>query len=449
MAHCPKDNVFYRNLHWHYPKIVRGEGIYLHDEDGNRYIDAASGAAVSNIGHGRREIGEAMADQSGKIEFAHGSRWATEPTQKLAEKIAAITPRSVDRIYFTAIGSESNETAIKLARTYFMERDGKSMKYRIISRQPSYHGGTIGAMTVSGNAGLRRNYAPYLGAFTKHIPAPYCYRCSCGLTRDSCGVRCAYMLEYAVLQEGPDNVAAFLMEPIIGSSIPGACPPPEYFKVIREICDAYDILLIYDEIMTGFGRTGKAFGAQHFDATPDIMTFGKGMSAGYVPLGGLAVKDAVYDVVDSGSGKFVHGHTFGHHALSCAAGCAVQDVYLRENLFENARTMGEYLGAKLESLRKYPIIGDVRYFGLMTGLEFVADKETKKPFEPSKQVGEWITVRGLKNGIVLYTGGGSVNGKYGDHVMISPPLIITCKQIDDFAERLHKTIAEASDHFFG
>ncbi len=448
MADCPKDHVFYRNLHWHYPEVVRGEGIYLYDKDGNRYIDGAAGASVSNIGHGRSEIGLAMAEQAGKIEFAHGSRWVTEPTRRLAEKVAAITPHAVDKIYFTAIGSESNETAVKLARTYYLERDGKSMKYKIISRQPSYHGGTIGGMTLSGNAGLRRNYAPYLGAFGKHIPGPYCYRCPYGLVRESCGVRCAHALEYAVLQEGPDNVAAFLMEPIVGSSYPGACPPPEYFKVVREICDAYDLLLIYDEVMTGFGRTGKPFGAQHFDAVPDIMTLGKGMAAGYIPLGGLAVRDTIYNVVNAGSGKFVHGHTYGHHALSCAAGCAVQDVYTRENLFENARAMGEYLGTKLEAMRKYPIVGDARYFGLMTGLEFVEDPKTKKPFEPARQVGEWITVRGLQNGIVLYTGAGSANGKYGDHVMISPPLIITREQIDDFSARLDETLDAACKNFF-
>lgn len=448
MSGCPNDHVFYRNLHWHYPTIERGEGVYLYDENGKRYMDGASGAAVSNIGHGRREIGEKMAEQTGKIEFAHGSRWATKPARELAEAISSITPPSVDKIYFTAIGSESNETAIKLCRTYFMERDGKSMKYRIISRQPSYHGGTIGTMTISGNASLRRNYVPYLGGFAKSIPAPYCYRCPFGLEKESCDVRCAQMLEYAILQEGPENVAAFIMEPIIGSSIPGACPPSEYFKVVREVCDAHDILLIYDEVMTGFGRTGKAFGAQHFEAIPDIMTLGKGMAAGYVPLGGLAVRNTIYDVIDAGSGKFAHGHTYGHHALSCAAGLAVQDVYRRENLFENARVVGEYLAGKLKPLLKYPIVGDVRCFGLMTGLEFVADKGSKKTFEPSQRVAEWITVRGLENGIVVYTGGGSANGTYGDHVMISPPLIITKEQVDDFCERLEKTLDEACGQFF-
>jgi adenosylmethionine-8-amino-7-oxononanoate aminotransferase len=448
MSNCPQNQVFYRNLHWKYPTITHGEGVYLYDTDGNRYIDSASGAAVSNIGHGRREIGKAMAEQAGKIEFVHGSRWNSEPLTRLAEKVSTITPDHLNKIYVTSIGSESIESAIKMARNYFLERDGKTMKYKVISRQPSYHGGTIGGMSVSGNLGLRQNYMNYLGEFAKHIPAPYCYRCPYGKKPENCGVPCAHRLDYVIGQEGEDYVAAFLTESVSGSSIPAACPPPEYFKVVRHICDAHDVLLICDEVMTGFGRTGKAFGCLHFELYPDLMTMGKGMAAGYLPLGGIAVKDSIYDVFNAGSGKFVHGHTYGHHALSCAVGCAVQDVYVRENLFENAARMGRYIAPRLEEMRKYPMVGDVRCFGLMIGLEFVEDQESKKPFEPSRKVAEAITVTGLSNGIVLYPGGGSVNGRYGDHVMIAPPLIISEEQIDDYIERLHKTLKEESEQLF-
>jgi len=445
MSKCPNDNVFYRNLHWHYPKITHGNGIYLYDEEGNRYIDSASGAAVCNVGHGRKEIGEAIAAQAAKIEFAHGSRWANEPSTILAAKLAKITPKSLNKIYFTSIGSESIETAIKLSRSYFLERDGKSQKYKIISRQPSYHGATIGTMTVSGNFRFRHNYVPYFGNFGKHIPAPYCYRCPYGLMRESCGLRCAKALEYAILQEGAENVAAFICEPVIGSSIPGFSPPKGYYQIIRDICNKHDILMICDEVMTGFGRTGKAFGISHFDVEPDMMCFGKAMGAGYVPLGGVAIRDNIYAIIDAGSGKFNHGHTYGHHVLSCAAGSVIMDIYEKENLFENAKQMGDYLADKLLSMVDYPIVGEIRNVGLLMGIEFVTDKSKKQPFDPKLGVAELITVVGLKNGIVLYPGGGSVNGKYGDHVLICPPLIINKEQCDDFINRLDKTIKIACE----
>lgn len=444
MTKCPKDNVFYRNLNWHYPKIVKGEGIYLYDENGKRYIDGCSGSAVANIGHGNKEVAKAMEKQASTIAFTHLSRFTTDAIINLADKVAEMAPGDLNKCYFVSGGSESTETAIKMARTYFLERDGVTRKYKIISRWNSYHGNTIGALSMTGHTARRRKYDPYLINFS-HIPAPYCYRCPYGQTYPECGLKCAYALETEILQQGAENVAAFISEPVIGSAAPGVYPPKEYYKIIREICTKYDILMISDEVMAGFGRTGKNFGIDHYEVVPDMLTTAKGMSSGYSPLGATVVRDEIYDTIAKGSGRFTHGHTYGGNPLSCAVGCIVLDIIKRENLVENARKMGEYLMEKLQSLYKYPIVGDIRGKGLMIGIEFVKDKETKEPFDPKQNVQGLVTVKALNNGLVLYPGGGSVDGVRGDHELLAPPINITKDEVDELFEKLDKSIKEASD----
>ncbi|MDI3534766.1 MAG: hypothetical protein PWQ82_1131 [Thermosediminibacterales bacterium] len=444
MTKCPKDNVFYRNLNWHYPKIVKGEGIYLYDENGKRYIDGCSGSAVANIGHGNKEVAKAMEKQASTIAFTHLSRFTTDAIINLADKVAEMAPGDLNKCYFVSGGSESTETAIKMARTYFLERDGVTRKYKIISRWNSYHGNTIGALSMTGHTARRRKYDPYLINFS-HIPAPYCYRCPYGQTYPECGLKCAYALETEILQQGAENVAAFISEPVIGSAAPGVHPPKEYYKIIREICTKYDILMISDEVMAGFGRTGKNFGIDHYEVVPDMLTTAKGMSSGYSPLGATVVRDEIYDTIAKGSGRFTHGHTYGGNPLSCAVGCIVLDIIKRENLVENARKMGEYLMEKLQSLYKYPIVGDIRGKGLMIGIEFVKDKETKEPFDPKQNVQGLVTVKALNNGLVLYPGGGSVDGVRGDHELLAPPINITKDEVDELFEKLDKSIKEASD----
>jgi adenosylmethionine-8-amino-7-oxononanoate aminotransferase len=436
---CPKDFVFYRNLNWHYPKIVRGEGIYLIGEDGKKYLDGCSGSAVANIGHGNVEIAEAMAEQTRKVAFTHLSRFTTDAIQGLAERVAELTPGDVNYSYFVSGGSEATETAMKMSRQYFLERDGKSSKYKVISRWTSFHGNTIGSLSMTGDPIRRKKYAPILLDFPK-IPQAYCYRCRYGKTYPECNMACAYALEEQIIEQGPENVAAFIAEPVIGSAAPGAYPPPEYFKIISEICDKYDILFICDEVMAGFGRTGKNFGIDHWGIVPDIITCAKGMSSGYAPLGAAVVSEKIYNTFANGSGSFVHGHTYGGNPLSCAVGLVVLDIIKREGWMENARVQGEYLMDRLQKLYEYPIVGDIRGKGLMIGVEFVKDKNSREPFEPKVNVKGINTVEALNRGLVLYPGEGSVDGVRGDHQLISPPINITRHEVDELVGILEESI---------
>lgn len=444
MAKCPNDNVFYRDLNWHYPKIVRGEGIYLYDEDGKDYIDGCSGSAVANLGHGNKEVAEAMKKQAETIAFTHLSRFTTDAIKNLADKVAALTPGDLNKCYFVSGGSESTETAIKMARAYFLERDGITSKFKIIARWNSFHGNTIGALSMTGHVARRRKYDPYLADFP-HIVAPYCYRCPYDKTYPECGVKCAYALEEEILRQGPENVAGFIAEPVIGSAAPGVHPPKEYYSIIREICNKYDVLMIIDEVMAGFGRTGKNFGIDHYEVVPDMLTTAKGMSSGYSPLGATIVKDEIYEVFAGGSGKFVHGHTYGGNPLSCAVGCAVLDIIEREKLVENASIQGEYLMDKLQRLYDYPYVGDIRGKGLMIGIEFVKDKATKEPFDVKKDVKGLVTRKALDHGLVIYPGGGSVDGVKGDHFLLAPPINITQAEVDELFDRLDKAIKETCE----
>jgi adenosylmethionine-8-amino-7-oxononanoate aminotransferase len=444
MPKCPKDNVFYRNLNWHYPKIVKGKGIYLYGEDGKRYIDGCSGSAVANIGHGNEEVAKAMEQQAKTIAFTHLSRFTTDAIANLADKIAEMTPGDLNKSYFVSGGSEATETAIKMTRQYFLERDGKTTKYKIIARKHSFHGNTIGALSMTGHVGRRRKYIPYLAEFP-HIVAPYCYRCPYKESYPECGVRCAYALEEEIKEQGPENVAGFIAEPVVGSACPGMHPPKEYFSIIREICDKYDVLMIIDEVMAGFGRTGKNFGIDHYGVVPDIMTTAKGMSCGYSPLGAAVVSDKIYDTFAQGSGRFVHGHTYGGNPLSCAVGCVVLDIIKRENYIENARIQGDYLMEKLQKLYEYPIVGDIRGKGLMIGIEFVKDQKTKEPFDTSANIQGKVTVSCLNHGLVVYPGGGSVDGIRGDHILIAPPINITGEEIDELFDCLEKGIKDVCE----
>jgi adenosylmethionine-8-amino-7-oxononanoate aminotransferase len=340
-------------------------------------------------------------------------------------------------------GSEATEAAIKLARQYFLERDGSTRKYKIISRWTSYHGNTLGALSVSGKAGLMKKYDPLLLKFP-HIDSAYCYRCEFGLFPDTCDCPCAKSLEKAILREGSENIAGFIFEPVTGSASPGSYPKKEYYKIIREICDKYDILMIADEVMNGFGRTGANFGVDNFDVIPDIMCIAKGISSGYAPLGGIVVSDRIAGVFRNGTGKFTHGHTFSGNPLSCAVGCKALEILVRDRIVDNAREKGRLLLDLLkEELKDCPIVGDIRGLGLQLGIEFVKDKGTKAPFE--KSISGKITKIGLKNGIVVYPGSGNVDSTKGDNILLTPPLIITEEQVYDITKKLKETFNEAAN----
>jgi len=436
----PEDKVFYRNYKWEYPKIVRGKGVFLYEDSGREYLDACSGAVSANIGHGNEEVAEAMANQAKTLAFTHLSRFTTDPIIDLAQKVVDFSGNKFSGVYFVSGGSEAADTAIKLARQYFLERDKVSCKYKVISRWRSYHGNTIGAMSLSGKTGLRRKYNPLLLEFP-HIEPCYCYRCPYDDTYPQCGVKCAYALEKEIVRVGAENVSAFIAEPIVGSALSAACPPPEYFKIIREICSYYDILLIFDEVMTGFGRSGKNFAMEYWDVNPDMVMLAKGISCCYSPLGGVMVTKSIMDTFIKGSGRFIHGYTYGGNPLSCAVGAKVLEILVRDKVVENSYLQGEYLLKKLNELAvRSPIIGDVRGKGLLIGIEIVQNKETKEPFPIEKNVNGLITKIGLQNGIVLYPGDGVVLERFGDHVLVAPPLNIKRDEIDLLYSRFETTI---------
>ncbi len=437
-----KDHVFYRNVQKFYPTAERAEGIYIYDTEGKRYLDGSGGAVVVGIGHGVKEIADAMIQQAGRIAFAHGSQFTTQAAVDLAAKLVAFSPAGLTRVYFLSGGSEAIETAMKLARQYQVER-GKPSKYKVISRWTSYHGNTLGALALGGHTGRRRLYLPLM-QHTPHIAPAYCYRCPFGATPANCSLECALDLEKTILYEGPDSVSAFMAEPIVGATAGALVPKDGYLQKIREICDRYDVLLISDEVMTGMGRTGKNFGVDHWNVVPDMIVVGKGLSSGYTPIYTVIVKEAVHTAIKDGSGAFIHGHTYSQNPLSAAIACAVMDYLAKHDLVSKSAQMGDYLLKALQGLRRHEFVGDIRGRGLFAGIEFVKDRKTKTTFDPKLKLNALIGGRAFQKGLITYPGGGGADGVNGDHLLLAPPLIITAKEIDSMASILDETLAEIS-----
>ncbi|QDR83139.1 aspartate aminotransferase family protein [Sporomusa termitida] len=423
-------NVFYRAVNKEYLEVDYGEGIYLYDTAGNKYIDACAGAAVANLGHAHPGVLAAMAEQARKVAFSHLSRWTSKPIQELADLVAALAPASLNKLYLVSGGSEATEAALKMARGYFVERDGQSAKYRIISRWKSFHGNTIGSLSMTGDK-RRKQYTPLLLNFP-HIAPAYCYRCPFGKCQETCQVDCALDLERAVKMEGAESVAAFIAEPVGGAACGAIVPHKDYFKIIRQICDHYDILLIDDEVMAGFGRTGSMFSIADWGVVPDMICAAKGMSAGYSPLGAVIARQEIYDAFKQGSGVFVHGHTYGGNPLSAAVALAVVKALVADNIAENSRTIGDYLLAQMQAkLLPFAFVGDVRGKGLLLGVEIVRDKKTKEPFPVAMGMAEKLAVALLRQGVIVYPGTGNADGENGDQFLLAPPLIITKEQADE------------------
>ncbi len=443
---APKNNVFYRNQNWNYPKIEKGEGIYLYDTNGKKYIDACSGSAVANIGHGNKEVAAFAKEQIERIAFTHLSRWTVDSIELCAEKIASWCPGDLDYAYFVSGGSEATETALKMARQYFIERDGKTSKWKVISKWNSFHGNTIGSLSMTGITERRRLYDPMLIQFPK-IPQFYHYRNQWGCeTLTETSIRAAQELEREILRQGAENISAFISEPVVGAAAPGIHPEAIYFKMVREICDKYDILFIMDEVMSGCGRTGKKMASEHYGVIPDIITVAKGMSCGYTPMGAAVASKKVFEtIMINGSGSFVHGHTYAGNPLSCGISAKVMQIVEREKYIENAAIQGEYLMSKLQELYEYPIIGEVRGEGLLLGIEFVKDQKTKTTFDSSENIKMKLTNACLETGVVLYPGGGSVDGVSGDHTLIAPPMNITKDEVDEMCYALEKGIKKVCD----
>ncbi|MBW1962966.1 MAG: aspartate aminotransferase family protein [Deltaproteobacteria bacterium] len=444
---APNNFVFYRSQLWRYPRITHGSGIFLYDDTGKDYIDACSGSAVANIGHGNEEVAEFAKEQIQRVAFTHLSRWTVDSIEKCAEKVAVWTPGDLNHVYFVSGGSESTETGIKMARQYFVERDGiKSGKWKVISKWNSFHGNTLGALSMTGIVERRRIYEPMLIDFPK-IPQFYHYRNPWGCdTLEETSIKCAEALEAEIRKQGPDTVAAFISEPVVGAAAPGVHPHPVYFQKVREICHKYDVLLILDEVMSGFGRTGEKFGIDHFGVVPDIMATAKGMSSGYTPIGAAVAGERIFNtIMVKGSGSFVHGHTYAGNPLSCGIAWKVLEIIEREGYLANCRRQGARLMEKLQKLYDYPIVGEIRGKGLMIGIELVKDQKTKAPFDPDVGLKNRITEIALDEGLVLYPGGGSVDGVRGDHLLLAPPLIITDEEVDLLYERLERSIKKTID----
>ncbi|SFA69625.1 MULTISPECIES: aspartate aminotransferase family protein [unclassified Bacillus (in: firmicutes)] len=439
-----EDYVFHRDFTKKYPIITHGEGIYLYDEDGKKYIDACSGAVAANLGHGVEEIADAMAFQAKKAAFVHTMRFETEVLHTLSEKIAKLAPPSMNKVYFTSGGSEANESAIKLARQHHKDA-GRPEKHIVIGRWQSYHGNTMGSLSAGGDIKRRQVYTPNLLNYN-HIHSPYCKRCPYQREKADCDSKqnwsCVKDFESLVLEVGPEQISAFIAEPIVGSQLGAVSPPEVYFKEIRRICDKYNILLIVDEVMTGFGRTGKDFGIQHFGIIPDIITFGKGVSAGYAPLAGMIVHDRIVEgLMKNSKGKFVHGYTYSGHPVSVAAGLSVLRIYEREDILSNVQESGQYLRAKLLELKsKCPIIFDVRGEGLLMGIELAVDGVIGTPFPANLLASERINSIAMDLGAVFYPGSGSIGGHSGDHLLITPPLTVTKSEIDEMLGLLERAL---------
>ena len=436
------ERIFHRTLKESWPVVSHGEGVYLVDTEGRRYLDACAGVHVISIGHGVREVADAMREQAGKVCFTY-SQFLTEPQVELAGMIAAIAPGDLNRVFFTSGGSEATEAAMKMARKYHVET-GNPGKFRVISRWQSWHGNTVGAMSMSGRSSWRADYGPYLMDFP-HLPPPIPYRCdNCGECRD-CLASSPDALERVILQEGAQNISAFIAEPILGTSAAGAAPPPDYFPRVREICDRYGILFIVDEVVTGFGRTGLNFGIEHWQGVvPDILTTGKGLSSGYTPIAATIATDEIYEAIYSRSRAFVHGHTYGGNPLSCATALAVQKYIEDHGLVRRCAEMGELMFELLKEGLDLPIAGEVRGGrGLLAGVELVRDKERRTPFDPAEGVTAAVVKATFDKGVLIMAGApGIIDGVHGDHIAVSPPFTIEEAEVRRSVEAVLESIDE-------
>jgi adenosylmethionine-8-amino-7-oxononanoate aminotransferase len=436
-------SIFPRNFRKELPVAVRGEGCWIITADGRRYLDASGQAAVVNIGHGVKEIGAAMAAQAGQIAFAHTTQFHSGAAEKLAARLLALAPanfRKGGRVYFTSGGSEATETAIKLARQFHLEA-GQTSRYRVISRRQSYHGSTLGAMSVSGNVGRRAPYAPLLAEWG-HVTPCFCYHCPFDKRFPECGIACAEDLANFLRANGAASAAAFIFEPVVGATLGAVAPPDGYVERIAEICREEGILLIADEIMTGMGRTGKIFAVDHWGAEPDLILVGKGVASGYAPLGAVLVSARVAEVFAKGSGAFQHGFTYQAHPVATAAGNAVLDYLETHDLFERVTLASEGLRAALMPLEAHLHVGEVRGMGLLLGIEFVKDKKTHEPFAKELNIAEKIRQAALEKNVLTYPSQGCVDGMRGDHILLAPPFVISADECSQIAQALQYAVAQ-------
>jgi adenosylmethionine-8-amino-7-oxononanoate aminotransferase len=438
-----REHVIKPILNHHYPTIQYGKGIYLYDDQGNVYIDGCSGAVTAGIGHGVEEIIDAMLEQASKVSFVYRSQFTSEPAEQLAKKLSDLAPGQDYWSFFVNSGSEATETAMKIAIQHWQEK-GRHGKNKVISRRMSYHGITMGALSMSGHVLRRRRFVPLLEDYPVVAP-PYCYRCQLGKDHASCGLACADDLTIAIKRIGAEHIAAFIAEPIIGAAGGAIVPPDGYYARIKEICEQHDILFIADEVMTGIARTGAMFGMEHYGVEPDLIALGKGMSAGYTPIAATLVKDHVMAPMLNGSKSIMAGHTYSANPQSAAVSLAVLTYMEKHQLVQAAGDKGIYLLGKLQQMAAgIAIIGDVRGKGLLLAIEFVADRSDKRMFPAGTGVTSRVIERAFQKGLLVYPAAGAVDGE-GDAIIIAPPLVISVEEIDQLVQILEASIREIMD----
>ena len=437
-------HVLQRQIHHRYPLAVGGEGVHLIDAEGRRYLDASGGAAVSCLGHQHPAVIAAMHAQLDRLAYAHTSFFTTEVAEALADELIAHAPAGMSKVYLVSGGSEAVEAALKMARQYFVERKEPQRRH-FIARRQSYHGNTLGALAIGGNAWRREPFAPILIP-SHHIDPCYEYRYRReGETAQAYGERAADELEARLLELGPESVIAFVAETVVGATLGAVAAPVGYFKRIREICDRYGVLLILDEVMCGMGRTGSLHACAQEGIAPDLMTVAKGLGGGYAPVGAVFVSTPIFEALANGSGSFQHGHTYIGHALACSAALAVQQTVRQERLLDRVRERGAQLGSALHArFDGHPFVGDIRGRGLFWGVELVADRQAKRSFEAKRRTHVRVKAEAMKRELLVYPMGGTADGRSGDHVLLAPPFISDAATIDAIVQRLGDAVDAAT-----
>ena len=432
--------VFHRNPKHNYPVAVGGDGPYVIDRGGKRYLDACCGAAVSCLGHSDREVIEAIKAQLDQLPFAHTSFFTNQPMEDLACELVEGAPAGIERVYFCSGGSEAVEAALKLARQYFVEI-GQPQRAHVIARRQSYHGNTLGALAAGGNLWRRKQFEPLL-VEVSHVSPCYTYRGKLEGEGDAAyGQRLVRELEQEVLRLGPDKVIGFIAETVGGATLGCVTPVPGYFQGVREVCDKYGMLLILDEVMCGMGRCGTLYACEQEGVAPDLICIGKGLGAGYQPIGALLASARIYEAVVNGSGFFQHGHTYTGHATACAGALAVQRAVKNRGLLAKVRERGAGLEARLRArFGQHPHVGEIRGRGLFWALELVEDRTSKRPFDAQRRISAALKLQALENGLMCYPMAGTLDGVSGDHVLLAPPYIITEAQLDEIVDKLARSI---------
>lgn len=436
--------ILHRSIGQDLPRAVAGNGITITDSEGRVYIDGSGGAAVSCLGHNHSDVLAAMQAQMHKISYAHTSFFTTDAAEELAERLTALAPDTLDHVYLVSGGSEAVEAALKMARQYFVEI-GQPQRRHIIARRQSYHGNTIGALATGGNAMRRAQFQPILPE-THHVSPCYAYRDQKpDETGDQYAARLADELEAKINELGADQVMAFVAEPVVGATL-GAVPAVDgYFKRVREICDRYGVLLILDEVMCGMGRTGTIFAFEQERVVPDIVTIAKGLGGGFQPIGAVLLARKIFEAFRDGSGLFQHGHTYIGHPIAAAAANKVVEIITRDGMMQDVLGLGERLQAGLDTaLGQSPYVGDIRGRGLFRGIEIVADRDSKTPFDPKLKIHAKIKKAAMARGLMVYPAGGTIDGIHGDHVLLAPPYICSPEDIDQIVDRVAGAIIEVT-----